>query len=132
MLTTSRSARTISENGSSLHNTRTPLTKTVLKILLSGNIRQHRPGRRLCFGNDDPSQMAQGHLQRSVWLLLPPLGNRRRRSGTCRVTLRTRLTLQLRRYRALCSVEMLRTTWEKTHINPYVSDDKPLPQKACR
>jgi acetyl esterase/lipase len=26
----------------------------------------------------------------------------------------------LRRYRALCSVEMLRTTWEKTFINPYL------------
>jgi hypothetical protein len=29
------------------------------------------------------------------------------------------LTIQLRRFRALCTVEMLRVTWEKTQ-NPYV------------
>ena len=33
----------------------------------------------------------------------------------------TRSHPQLRRFRALCTVEMLRVTWEKTH-NPYVCD----------
>ena len=32
-----------------------------------------------------------------------------------------RLTRQLRKFRALCTVEMLRVTWEKTR-NPYVSN----------